>query len=499
MKNFVFVLMIGFILSFNDAKTSYAEDTLKVGSVSSDQASIYEMPKLNSNIVTNLVKGEEYPILTQKEASASAQVHTVKRGDTFYLIAKQYGITVSELQTTNNLLGTRLYIGQQLVVPQETLTHRINIKDSLWKIARLYQVSADTLIKQNGLKAIFLETGQELKVPSGFYKVQLLEGGGKTGWIPKSNVDIEEVNRFNLGWKYNGTDDSYKKQLKIDGLDVVSPRWYTLSKTELISINADKSYANAAAEAGKQVWPLFGNRFDPQLTDYMLSDSDRRHKVIELIKKSLLHTKSQGINVDFENIDPKNKQDYVVFIRELKTALQPHDIVVSVDVSRENADPFWSGSLDRAGLGKVADFIVMMAYDEHWASSPKAGSVASIPWTREGIELLMKEVPAHKIVLGVPFYTREWVTNVNGQVRSIDRTILETEKLIQEKGLKKMWDEKTSQNYVEFMENGEKHQIWVEDKDSLKLRYDLVEKYHLRGTAAWYVGGASADIWNILK
>ncbi|MFD1356331.1 LysM peptidoglycan-binding domain-containing protein [Fictibacillus halophilus] len=497
MNKFVFILTIGFILSINVAKTSYAADTMKVGSVSVDKASIYESHKLNSNIVTNLVKGEEYPILETKDASASPQVHTVKMGDTFYLIAKQYGTTVSELQDANNILGTRLYIGQRLMIPQEMLSHRINIRDSLWKIARHYHVSADTLIKHNGLKAIILESGNELKIPSGFYKVQLL--GGKTGWIPKSNVDAEEVNRFNLGWKYNGTGDSYKKQLKIAGLDVVSPRWYTLSKTEIVSMNADESYANGAVEAGKQVWPLFGNKFDPELTNLMLSDPDKRNKVIEMIKNSLLRTKSQGINVDFENIDPKNKQDYVIFIRELKTALEPYDIVVSVDVSRENADPFWSGSLDRAGLGKAADYIVMMGYDEHWASSPKAGSVASIPWTREGIELLMKEVPAHKIVLGVPFYTREWITSANGQVRSIDRTILETEKLIQEKGLAKKWDRKTSQNYVEFMENGEKHQIWVEDKDSMKLRYNLVEKYHLRGTAAWYVGGASEDIWNILK
>jgi spore germination protein len=496
-NKFVFVFAIGFILSINGAKTSYAADTMTIGSVSVDKASIYERPKLNSNIVTNLVKGEEYPILEAKDASASPQVHTVKMGDTFYLIAKQYGITVSELQDANNLLGTRLYIGQRLIIPQDMLSHRINIRDSLWKIARQYHVSADTLIKHNGLKAVILESGNELKIPSGFYKVQLLEE--KTGWIPKSIVDVEEVNRFNLGWKYNGTGDSYMKQLKIAGLDVVSPRWYTLSTTEIVSMNADEGYAKAAAEAGKQVWPLFGNKFDPELTNFILSNPDKRIKVIEMIKNSLLRTKSQGINVDFENIDPKNKQDYVVFVQELKTALEPYDIVVSVDVSRENADPFWSGSLDREGLGEAADYIVMMGYDEHWASSPKAGSVASIPWTREGIELLMKELPAHKIVLGVPFYTREWITNANGQVRSIDRTILETEKLIQEKGLKKKWDRKTSQNYVEFMEDGEKHQIWVEDKDSMKLRYDLVEKYHLRGTAAWYVGGAAEDIWNILK
>lgn len=64
-------------------------------------------------------------------------------------------------------------------------------------------------------------------------------------------------------------------------------------------------------------------------------------------------------------------------------------------------------------LGKAADYIVMMGYDEHWAGSSIAGSVASLPWVRDGLLELMKEVPSHKIILGVPYYTREWVTNLS--------------------------------------------------------------------------------------
>ena len=141
--------------------------------------------------------------------------------------------------------------------------------------------------------------------------------------------------------------------------------------------------------------------------------------------------------MDFENIDPKNKQDFVLFVIELKKALQPHGIKVSVDVTRENIDPFWSGSLDRKKLGEVADYIIMMGYDEHWGGSPVAGSVASIPWTKEGVELLMKDVPSHKIILAMPFYTREWVTNLTtNKVRSIDRTMNEVVQIISSKGLK---------------------------------------------------------------
>lgn len=497
MNKSVFITLIIFSMALVIvSKPVEAEDSISVATVIAENTAIYSSPKSDSQIVKHLVKGEEYPIIDQKDA-AEPKGHTVAIGDTLYLISKKYGVTVAELQRINKILGTRLYVGQQIMIPQEWISHRVERADDLWKIERKYNVSADTLIKVNRLNALVLEHGAELKIPAEYYQLQLL--GGKAGWINKFEVGVLELDRFNLGWKYNGTSDVYNKQLHINGLDIVSPRWYTLSQTELIDINENIDYAKEAANAGKQVWPLFGNKFDPELTNEILTDAHKREKVIKEITESLLRTQSQGINVDFENIDPKNKQDYVEFVQELKTKLEPYHIAVSVDVSRENADPFWSGSLDRESLGKAADYIVMMGYDEHWASSPKAGSVASIPWTSEGIELLMREVPAHKIILGVPFYTREWITNGNGQVRSIDRTILETEKLIKDKGLNKKWDPHTLQNYVEFIENGEKHQIWVEDETSMKLRYDLVEKYHLRGSAAWYVGGGPADIWNILK
>ncbi|GGB66286.1 glycosyl hydrolase family 18 protein [Fictibacillus barbaricus] len=496
MYRFVFIMAM-MLLFVCQSKQTYGAGAISVGTVSVNKTSVLTSPHSYSKVVGTLSQSEAYPVLNSREAPEGKRIHTVSTGDTLYLVARHYGVRADELKKINHVIGSRLYVGQQLIIPQEFVNHTIQKTDSLWKIARAHHVSMESLINHNELNAIVLRPGTYLKIPEGYFLLQLL--GNKTGWVQKSNLEVKNVNRFNLGWKYNGTRDMYQKQLHISGLDVVSPRWFTLSNKELVSIDEDKDYAAAAAKAGKQVWPLFGNKFDPELTDDVLSDLGNRQKVIQTIKTSLIQTKSQGINVDFENIDPKNKQDYVLFIQELKEALRPSGLVVSVDVSRENADPFWSGSLDRKGLGQAADYVIMMGYDEHWASSPKAGSVASLPWTRVGIQLLMNEVPAHKIILGVPFYTREWITDLNGKVRSIDRTIIETEKVVQEKGLTKKWDSETFQNYVEFTENGEKHQIWLEDETSLNLRYDLVKDYNLRGTAAWYVGGAPEEIWQNLK
>ena len=214
-----------------------------------------------------------------------------------------------------------------------------------------YGVSTNDLTKLNNLRSSNLLVGQKLNIPDYYLQVQLL--GGKKGWVKKSLLQQKAQPRIIMGWKYNGGSQSYAQQLNHSNLNVVSPRWYTLSNSgNFVSISADTKYLQAAHNKGKKVWPLFGNKFDPVLTDSVLHDAAKRKKLVSALKNSLVQTKSDGINVDFENIDPKNKQDFVLFITELKKALQPHGIKVSVDVTRENSDPFWSGSLDRKELGE---------------------------------------------------------------------------------------------------------------------------------------------------
>lgn len=444
------IIILILLVSFAPTKGEASGKSLSVGTVQIDNVKVLSLPKQGSTVITTLKKGEEFPILTTVPGDLSPTIlHTVVSGDT------------------------------------------------LWKISQKYNISIYDLIKLNQLSSSTILVGQKLFIPNNYLQIQLL--GGQTGWIQQSNIKQKNQERIVMGWKYNGGTKSYAEQLNHVNLNVVSPRWYTLSKSgNFVSINADTNYLKDAHSKGKKVWPLFGNKFDPVLTDLVLNNAKNRQKLVSALKNSLVQTKSDGINVDFENIDPKNKQDFVLFITELKKALQPHNIKVSVDVTRENIDPFWSGSLDRKKLGEVADYIVMMGYEEHWATSPIAGSVASIPWTKQGVELLMNEVPSHKIVLGVPFYTREWVTNLTTKkVIGIDRTMTEVKQIVSSKGLKKIWDINTQQNYVEYTANGEKHQIWLEDKQSIQLRIDLANQYQLGGVAAWYIGSETTDIWDV--
>lgn len=311
----------------------------------------------------------------------------------------------------------------------------------------------------------------------------------------KSQANVMGTKRIVMGWNAFGNTDTFIKQnSNSPNLNVVSPRWFTLANTDrMLSGAVDPRYVDWAHKTGKQVWPLFGNLFDTALTHSVLSNKEKRKKLVETIRQTLVQYKVDGINVDFQNMDIKNKKHFVSFIRELEKALDRHNMVVSVDVTRHNPDPFWSGSYDRRNLGKAADYIVLMAYEEYYKAGGKAGPVASIPWVKEGIKLLMKDVPAKKIILAVPFYTREWVTNLNNKsITNYDRTMEAVEFQIAQKRLSKKLDKKGGLRFVDYEENGVRHQIWIEDEKSMESRINLVKKYKLAGIAAWAIGQESS-------
>lgn len=331
-----------------------------------------------------------------------------------------------------------------------------------------------------------------------FYLIKIR--GGQNVWISKTTVKTVTYPRILLGWNSFGTTDEYIRESSVaKGVTVVSPRWLFLNKTTLLEGNADKRYVDWAHSAGKKVWVLLGNRFDPELTKSLIANPQKRKALVALVTQKLISVKADGINVDFENIDMENKQDFVFFVQELVYSLHPYKMTVSVDLTRENPDPFWSGSFDRKALGKAADYVIMMGYEEHWATSPTAGSVASLPWVKEGLRLLIQDVPSHKILLGVPLFNREWVTELKtGKLTAYERTMAQVNQLIASKKLKKRWDPILAQNYVEYTEYGYKHQIWLEDNSAMVYRKQLATSNLLGGIAAWYLGEEDKEVWPVL-
>ncbi|MET1167605.1 glycosyl hydrolase family 18 protein, partial [Bacillus velezensis] len=212
-----------------------------------------------------------------------------------------------------------------------------------------------------------------------------------------------------------------------------------------------------------------------------------------------------GINIDFENVYTDDGPNITQFVREIKAMARIHGLMLSIDVTPKSNSEMWSAFLDRRALGSFADYVIVMAYDEHWAASPKAGSVASLPWTEASMRRILEEdeVPSNKLIMAVPLYTRIWTeeTNDQGEVKVSSKAVGMNAivELIQEKKLKPELDQASGQNYVEYKEDGATKKIWIEDAVSLQARVDLIASLKLGGVAAWNRSFANASAWEVLK
>lgn len=310
-------------------------------------------------------------------------------------------------------------------------------------------------------------------------------------------------NKINMTWEavYQRKIDT-AKIAPMQGVNVVSPTWFELADDKgTIKGKADPAYVKWAHQQGMQIWALFSNSFEPDRTTKALASVETRFSMIQQLIGFAQVYGLQGINLDFENVHTSDKANFVQFVRELTPLLHEQGLVVSVDVTPKSNSEMWSLFLDRAALGNVVDYMMVMAYDEHWAASPKSGSVASLPWTESSLVRIMQEdaVPASKIILSMPLYTRIW-TEKKGEDGKIDVSskavgMKKVNEIITTKKLKPAFDAKAGQNYVEYTEDGNLMRIWIEDEVSIKARVALARKYDLAGVATWQRAFQTEAIW----
>lgn len=302
-----------------------------------------------------------------------------------------------------------------------------------------------------------------------------------------------------LGWQYGQTTQQYEQTVLNSNVNTLSPRWYFTGEAGEISDNTDPSLVTWAKQHNKKVWAMVGNRSDQAATHKLLSSSTLRTKAISQLAEYVTKYKLDGLNIDFENVAPQDRAALTAFITELSKKMKLLNVTLSLDVSPDRGTD-WTDAFDFAALGKLADYIVLMGYDEHWGDGSEAGSNASIGFDESAVNKLLKWVPSQKVILGVPFYNRDWDLKKDGSVESSAFISLgEQNALISKYGIRPLWDAKIGQYTAAYMKNGIQHKIWVEDGRSLTEKYKLAVKSKLAGLAYWYVGGESPDIWISLK
>ena len=302
------------------------------------------------------------------------------------------------------------------------------------------------------------------------------------------------------------------------GLTTLAPTWIHVADTNgNISSIASADYVSYAHKQNVEVWMTvrdFDGGISSEKESYeLLSYTSRRETLITQLIAEALRVGVDGINVDFEKISGECGEHYIEFIRELSVKCRQNGLVLSVD---NYVPKSFNTQYDRKEQGIVADYVVIMGYDEYYAGSPEAGPVSSYNYVKEGITETLKEVPAEKVISGIPFFTRLWkeTPKTEEELKSDKGTDAEqysttvesdaygmdnAQAIVKQAGVDTTWDKKAGQNYATWEADGSKYEIWLEDSKSIEEKLKLMKKYKLAGTAEWSLGQESSDIWNLIQ
>ncbi|AZU60018.1 glycosyl hydrolase family 18 protein [Neobacillus mesonae] len=397
-------------------------------------------------------------------------IYIVKTGDSIFSIATKYQVTMDSIRIINGLKTDRLVPGQDLLIPSDM--YIVQPGDSLYLISQMSFIPVETIRLYNGLQSDTLMVGMKLYLPprpkyeaEGFSYI--------TPSTPEMNQWLVQrfapINTFFGFFEYHVLEDG--------GLS-------TLNDQQLIRLSRENNVAPLAV-----ITNLTETGFNPELTKRVLNTPEIRERLITNIY-NLVKTKNYaGVNIDFERIREGERDIYSGFLRSLSERLRPEGYYTSVAVPAKTSDDIpWLKGYDYGGIGAAVDFVFIMAYDWHEASSPP-GPVAPIKEVRQTIVYALNNMRGNKIILGVPRYGYDW-TMTNGTVESARAvsvsSAIETAMTYQ---VPIQYSTEYQQPFFQYRdETGKRHIVWFEDARARAQKLQLFVNYRLRGIGAWQLG-----------
>ncbi len=327
-----------------------------------------------------------------------------------------------------------------------------------------------------------------------------------TDYVPEEYTSIALDGKVCLGFHSiggpggNDTLDSMVAEGK--GMNVIAPTWFSFTDNAgTFRSFASGQYVEKAHSYGLKVWGVWDNfNYKNETgsdidTVQILSSTANRQNIVEQMTATALELGLDGINIDFEGLTSDCGTHYVQFIRELSVACRENQLALSID----NYVPFHFNDFYRLDIqGEVADYIVVMGYDEHWHGSKDPGSVASIDYVSNGLQKTLEMAPAEKVVNALPFYTILWKTE-GSDVTDEYITLKNEADFLKRVNITPEWDEETCQNYAQWQSGNITYQIWLEDIDSIKVKLNVMSAQSIGGVAVWRLGYGTSEVWELIK
>ena len=402
--------------------------------------------------------------------------------------------------------------------------NRVVIRNE-WDGVEQATVQSDTaqVRQKGGIKSLILADVQKgdtllyLENLDNWCKVMTADG--YTGYIRTEDISAPEAieartakkdsyeritrdHKINLVWHQSTSTESNdamaEMTAEMTGVNVISPTWFSVTdETGTISSLASADYVKLAHEAGREVWGLidnFNEAFD-ETTD--LAYASVRSRIIEQLLAEAASCGMDGINVDFENLKEAGIPHYLQFLRELTSAAHAQNLVVSVDTPVPQAYTMY---YQRGEQARFVDYMIVMAYDEHFAGSEEAGSVSSLPFVQQAVEEMTRVMPADQVICGIPFYTRVWTEKfgqsaITSEVLGMDGA----KNYAKENQMTETWDASLGQNVATVETSDARYTIWMEDEQSMEEKLKVIQSADLAGVAEWKLGFECVDVWSLIS
>ncbi len=475
--------------------------------------------------------------------TTDTDVISVNTGEHSYYIGKKEH---KEDYPLVKLDGEKVYLALGFIQKYTNLDYAIYEEPNRVKITASWGEISKSTVKKNtqirvkgGIKSPIVSDVNKgadvIVMDSGEKWSKVCTEDGMIGYLPQKRlgeVKCEVVSRefeepqFNhflkeeavsLGW-HQVTNQEANERIasvlqSVKGLNVISPTWFYLNDNEgnIYSL-ASRDYVEYCHQQNVEVWGLVSNLENPDAdSNYVLTHTSTRDYLTNQIIAAAIEYNLDGINLDFEALSGEVGDAYIQFIRELSIKCENNDLVLSVD----NYVPSpYTAFYNRKEQAVFADYVIIMAYDEHYSGSEEIGSVASIGFVEKGVVDTLDEVPAEQTILGIPFYSRVWeLTPKDGAGEDVESasedylpyTFTCTEEGMQTvedrytaNGAQAIWSKEDGQYVAEYESDGKTYKIWIENEVSLEEKLKVMKEHQLAGAAYWKLGLERRPAWETI-
>jgi spore germination protein len=244
--------------------------------------------------------------------------------------------------------------------------------------------------------------------------------------------------------------------------------------------------ANVDARGNWSYLPVARMLHDPALTGRQVA------AIVALVERNSY----AGIDIDYENLQARDRQVFTAFVTRLAAALHAKHKILSVALFAKVSDAGYAPrnvAQDYAAIGRVADQVRLMGYDRHWSTSPP-GPIAPVSWIRAVLRFAKSQIPAQKIILGIPFYGYDWAGHHGASV-----TWMQAVGLARAHHATIRYDVTQQAPWFSYTDaSGHRHTVWFENTDSTTAKLGLAQTAGIGGVYLWMYGNAEPSTWSAL-